>query len=204
MFEVEIKIKLEDSNKFLDFLSNFDLKHKFDLLHIDSYYNMPLGLRDFQKTDEALRIRKTITFKPEQIYNNDAIISKSSDFTYKGAKIDKLTKTRIEYVCNIDNSEILDKILQILGFRKILDVKKERKLFEICYNNEKIQVTIDKIEQLDGYYSEFEIQTANKNELDSKRELLFDLIKKFGISEQQSIRTSYLELILEKMNFKNL
>ena len=44
---------------------NLNGVYKLSLLHEDTYFNMPKELRDFKKTDEALRIRKSIEFQKD-------------------------------------------------------------------------------------------------------------------------------------------
>ncbi|MHA1341561.1 MAG: class IV adenylate cyclase [Promethearchaeota archaeon] len=200
MFEVEIKVKLENPEEFITSLSEYNLKYEADLVHIDTYYNMPKELRNFEKTDEALRVRQNICYKPNHMNDDNAIVSKSADITYKGPKLDKTTKSRLEIVCKIEDPHNLDKILKILGFRKILNVKKQRKLFKIKYENENIEIVIDKVQYLEGTYCELEIQVPHENEIEKKRQLMFNFLNKLGISKKKSIKTSYLELVLQNIN----
>ena len=70
----------------------------------DIYFNAPH--RDFTQTDEALRIRR-ITSKD----GNEIIL------TYKGAKLDELSKTREEIEVNIEDVENTKLILEKLGIQ---------------------------------------------------------------------------------------
>jgi len=48
-----------------------------------------------------------------------------------------------------------------------------------------------------GDYLELEILLDNRKQLDTKRELLFSILDRLGISKDKIIRKSYLELLLK-------
>ena len=96
---MEIKIKLKDYNQTIQTLSELGASHTLRLIQQDRYYNTPPQLDDFQVTDEALRIRSTQEFHPI----SKKILTTTHDITYKGPKLDKTVKTRIEHVCRLDN-----------------------------------------------------------------------------------------------------
>ncbi|MFX1418019.1 MAG: CYTH domain-containing protein, partial [Promethearchaeota archaeon] len=62
MIEVEIKVRISDPELILKKFKENNGIYKISLIHEDTYFNMPAGLRDFKKTDEALRLRKSIEF----------------------------------------------------------------------------------------------------------------------------------------------
>ncbi|PKP56980.1 MAG: class IV adenylate cyclase, partial [Candidatus Altiarchaeales archaeon HGW-Altiarchaeales-1] len=57
MLEVEVKAKINDLEKFEKRLNEINAKFLKKEIQEDIYFNHPC--RDFAKTDEALRIRKT-------------------------------------------------------------------------------------------------------------------------------------------------
>ena len=69
MIEVEIKVRISDPDLIRKKFEEHQGFYKFFLLHEDTYYNMPKGLRDFKKTDEALRLRTSIRFDSNNKYN---------------------------------------------------------------------------------------------------------------------------------------
>jgi adenylate cyclase, class 2 len=77
----------------------------------DTYYTHPC--RDFRKTDEALRIRKT-----------DGLF-----ITYKGPKMRSDVKAREE----IEYEVLLEafRLLEVLGFRKAFTISKKRKTYSL-------------------------------------------------------------------------
>ena len=58
MYEVEVKFKLQDKDRFITGFKTAGGKYKAHLEHTDIYYNMPSGMRSFAQTDEALRLRQ--------------------------------------------------------------------------------------------------------------------------------------------------
>ncbi|HEY0089177.1 MAG TPA: CYTH domain-containing protein, partial [Candidatus Lokiarchaeia archaeon] len=62
MLEIEIKVKIKDLELMKRMFEENGGVYKLSLIHEDSYFNMPQGLRDFKETDEALRVRKSIEF----------------------------------------------------------------------------------------------------------------------------------------------
>jgi len=197
LIEAEIKVKISDPEEMKNKFRNFHGKHVLTLYHEDTYFNMPLKLRDFRKTDEALRIRKSMEFDPS---NEGKSTPKINFFiTYKGRKIDSTTKTRNEWETQVQDGEIMKTILKSLGFREIFTVKKEREFYEFIFNGEKIEVLIDYIPILKEHFIEVEMLVENEQELEKARTMLFNFLAQFGIKEHQSIRKSYLELIAERL-----
>jgi len=69
MIEVEIKVRISDPDLIKKKFEEHQGFYKLFLLHEDTYYNMPKGLRDFKKTDEALRLRTSIRFDSNNKYH---------------------------------------------------------------------------------------------------------------------------------------
>jgi len=195
MFEVEVKVFLKYKEKIKEKLISMGGKYITSLRHEDTYFNMPKKLRNFYKTDEALRIRKSVEFNINK--TNDQRILEF--LTYKGPKFDDTTKTRKEIDTSIEDGEKLKELLNILGFREVYTVKKERELFLIKYNSEEFKILFDYIPVLNQNFIEIECQTENENEISLKREKIFEFLEKLNIGRKQSIRKSYLELVLEKL-----
>ncbi|TXT61706.1 MAG: putative Adenylate cyclase [Promethearchaeota archaeon] len=193
MIEVEIKAQILDPQKIKERFEEEGGKYKISLSHEDTYYNMPKKLRDFRKTDEALRIRKSME------YNRKSKSEKQTHYylTYKGAKLDNSTKTREEIETLIEDGEKLQNILSALGFRKVLTVEKERDLYHFDYKGSEIEALIDYIPILEKYFIEVELKAELDTQIDLSRDLLFNFLNKFQIRKKDSIRKSYLELILE-------
>lgn len=199
MIEVEIKVRIANPDELKKKFKNWNGKYKLSLDHEDTYFNMPKKLRNFKKTDEALRIRKSIEFHKQ---NNDRKQIKNYFITYKGQKIDDSTKSRKELEVKIEDGLQMKEILKSLGFREIFTIKKERELYEFNYKNNKIEVLIDFLPILKEYFMEVEIKTETIDKLDEVREILFEFLSNFEIQREESIRESYLELIAKRFNLK--
>ncbi|MFW9820609.1 MAG: class IV adenylate cyclase [Candidatus Thorarchaeota archaeon] len=196
MIEVEIKVKISDPELILQKFKDNNGVYKLSLLHEDTYFNMPKGLRDFKETDEALRLRKSIEFHK---FADKTKRTTNHFITYKGKKMDLFTKTRNEIDIKIDDSQEMKKILEELGFQKILTVKKHRELYEFEFENYYIEVLLDYLPILEQYFLEAEFLLDSDEFLEEIRKVLFDFLSKLGIKKEESIRKSYLELIAEKL-----
>ncbi|MHA2008465.1 MAG: class IV adenylate cyclase [Promethearchaeota archaeon] len=196
MIEVEIKVGILNPDQIRKkFLEN-NGTYKLSLHHEDTYFNMPSGLRDFKQTDEALRLRKSIRFD-----KNNKLKSQETEYfiTYKGKKIDLLTKTRKEIDIRIESVNQMKDMLKMLGFQEVLIVKKERELYEFLFKNLRIEALIDYIPILKRHFVEVEYLCETNEKVNDFREILFDFLSTFNINRDESIRKSYLELIFERL-----
>ncbi|MEM1626312.1 MAG: class IV adenylate cyclase [Sulfolobaceae archaeon] len=173
MIESEIKIKINSPELSIleeEFKKNF--KYLGEEIQEDIYYNSIY--RDFKVTDEALRLRII----------NDSII----ELTYKGPKISSRSKVREEITCRISDYKAIDKILEKIGFYKVIRIKKIRKNFK----KENFLISLDYVEGL-GSFLEVEGISVSEDELLNFTE---NLLKRFNIKGQKTLK-SYLELLLE-------
>ena len=181
--EVEIKAKI-------DFSQIKNIKKK--LLSLDAFFKEKIKEndiyftalhRDFIKTKECLRIRERDNFL---------------ELTYKGPTTKEMIAKKqfwkreinIKLHCSRDEAIIL---LESLGFKKIVEVKKEREKFII----EKHEITIDKVKKC-GYFLEIESIVENEKEREKAISENFILLKKLGIEEKNIIAEPYRDLVLKK------
>ncbi|MFX1278969.1 MAG: class IV adenylate cyclase [Promethearchaeota archaeon] len=195
MIEVEIKVRILDPDIMRKKFEESQGSYKISLIHEDMYYNMPKGLRDFKSTDEALRLRQSISFNKKNSQKEKKI---KNYITYKGQKLDKISKTREEIDIQIEDVSKMKKILGALGFQEVLTVKKERELYELKFKDYKIEALIDYLPVLNQHFIEVEYLSETEEEIERARNLLFDFLSMLGIPKSDSITKSYLELILEK------
>ena len=201
MIEVEIKVRISNHELIRKKFEENNGIYKISLLHEDTYFNLPKGLRDFKKTDEALRLRKSVEFNKNDETKKQVI---NHFITYKGKKMDLSTKTRKELDIKIEDIENMKLLLEELGFQEIFTVKKERELYEFEFKNYYIEALIDYLPILDQHFLEVEFLLDSPKNLKDSTVVLFDFLSLFGIKKEESIRKSYLELIAEKLkgNFK--
>ena len=110
--------------------------------------------------------------------------------TYKGPKIDKISKTREEIEVKIEDGHKMEKILEKLGFKKVPPIRKIREI----YKKEDIEASIDNVDGV-GLYLELEKTIKDEKEKDSALNLLMDILKSLNISSNRLERKSYLELL---------
>jgi len=180
MIEVELKVKVdrEEVEDLSHKLRDLGFKRCRIVEEIDTYFN---GIdRDFRETDEALRVRESIDLeKGERRYY----------LTYKGPKLDSISKTREEYQVGVENGDTTKTILEKLGFKKIPPIRKVREI----YRKGDILVSIDRVEGI-GYFLECEKSVKSKSEKEDAIGELMDLIRSLGLDKKELIRASYLEL----------
>ena len=187
-YEVEVKIPVHDIEGLRHHLkdSNYPpdrIEHQVDL-----YYNHPC--RDFSQTDEALRVRRCIR---EYLDAPSAPVTEEIELTYKGPKIDPLSKTRIEFNLSIDDIDSISAVLDHLGFVRVGTVQKTR----TYYHLDSIELCIDEVENL-GSFVELETVVLDETQIPSARDNLLAIASRFGLPTGTSIRKSYLEMLLEK------
>ncbi len=167
MLEIEIKARINSIQKIERILIKKGAAFKKEVVESDLYLNHPS--RDFARTDEALRLRET----EGQIY-----------LTYKGPKIDRITKTREELTVRVENWESTLEILRALGFIDVRKIVKKRRYLVL---NDYL-ISLDYLEGLGSF-----IEVEKKQGYNPDKLVLF--LKSLGIKDSET--RSYLELMLE-------
>ena len=139
-----------------------------EVMQEDLYFSHPC--RDFSRTDEALRLRR-VGGVPEAWY-----------LTYKGAKLDGISKTREEI--DMRTAPEIETILGKLGFSRVARVVKTRRGFR----KGDTLLYLDDVEGL-GRFVELESASHDKGKLS----VLAGIIMELGLKSE---RRSYLELLL--------
>ncbi len=93
----------------------------------------------------------------------------------------------------------MNRILSLLGFKEVLSVKKERELFKFDYKNYSIEALIDYLPILDQHFIEVEYLTDSSEKIEEIKDELFDFLSLFNIKKEDSVRKSYLELVIDKL-----
>ncbi len=137
----------------------------------DVYFNSPV--RDFRESDEALRVRRD---------------GEEVRLTYKGPKVDPETKTREEVEIEVNDYRKALEILSRLGFRVIRKVVKRRRI----YRYGEVTICLDDVEGL-GKFVEIEVKS---DDVDSAKRKVFEVAELLGLDPSNSIRESYLEMLM--------
>ncbi len=178
-FEVEQKFWIDDP---VDLAARFaGLGVEFEAAHTqtDLYFNHPV--RDFAQTDEALRIRQ---------------VPAGTFVTYKGPKVDTVSKTRRELELPIgtaqDSQQTFQELLVALGFRPVAEVRKQRQSGRLSWRGEQIVIALDQVELL-GSFVELEME-ADEAGLARAQKAIAAFATEMGLTRNE--RRSYLELLL--------
>lgn len=167
MMEIEIKCYCGDDGEIKNLLSEIGALFIERRRESDIYFNHPS--RNFGETDEALRLRN---------------VNEKCRITYKGPKVSKITKARIEHETDTGDFTTMRNILLSLGFTESGIVEKEREI----YSYETMEISIDYVDGL-GTFVEIEKIGELKDEIEKE---LFDTAAKLGLTKFE--RRSYLEL----------
>lgn len=147
---------------------------------VDTYFAHPS--RDFAETDEALRIRRK---------------GIANFFTYKGPKIDAVTKTRREIDLPLppgeDTAQAWTDLLGAIGFTAVGEVRKSRRKANVDWQGRNVEVSLDQVERL-GTFVELEL-IADAEDVKTAKACIVSLAEALGI--EGSERRSYLELLLQ-------
>jgi len=185
-YEVEVKVPIDDEKTIERMIIKAGGKRLNSEIQSDVYYDHPC--RSFSQTDEAIRIRARAP-------DNDLPLPTSEyapiELTYKGPKVDKTTKTRLEYTSGISNLEAITSLLHHTGFKLVATVKKHRVFFDI----DGITVSIDNVEGV-GKFIELELIASSEKEMQDAKNRIISLVKNLGLDPLRVVRESYLELYL--------
>lgn len=191
MQEIEIKAKYTSCSQ--EELEEYLLTHHYIRHHRtiqeDFYYNHPS--RDFQTTDEALRIRT----EQQECGETTCYI------TYKGANQARTGQHRLEIETTVADPEKASQILKALGFTLVTVVQKDRTEFR----KDSTTLCLDTLEGL-GTYIEIEkliteepIDSNNGSNSGSETECqLVELLREFEFIYPVIENATYLELIMQQ------
>jgi len=178
-YEVEQKFALDDKASFIHQLDALGVQWHDSVRQEDAYFNHPS--RDYASTDEALRVR----------LDGDRAM-----FTYKGPRVDSITKTRQELELMVSNpgpeGQGMKQFLSNLGFTYVHSVIKQRKKGTLSYQQQAIEVALDEVEGL-GDFVEFEL-VVSETGLEQATALLTQLTESLGLTG--GITTGYLDMLL--------
>ncbi|MDD3753484.1 MAG: class IV adenylate cyclase [Methanobacterium sp.] len=176
MIEVEVKAHATNLDEIEKKVIEIGASRRGEEYQEDLYFNAPH--RDFAQTDEALRIRKTKSENSEKTY-----------ITYKGPKMDELSKTRKEIEVAVEDPSNVAEILQNLSFRAVAMVRKNRTIYTL----DELIITLDQVHGV-GDFVEIEKETAEGEDTEEALNQIFATYSKIGI-ENGFERSSYLELM---------
>ncbi len=181
--EVEHKYRIADRHSLDQRLAALNATVAEPQLQVDTYFAHPA--RDFAQTDEALRIRR---------------VGERNFITYKGPKLDAATKTRREIELPLEAGEpaadAFAELLTVLGFRRVREVRKQRRRVEIAWQGRHVEAALDEVEGL-GHFIELEL-AVEEPDVPAAKACLASLAERLQLKDGE--RRSYLELLLNVEN----
>lgn len=181
MYEVELKVEAAHE-AVRERLRSLGVNRTETVTQEDTYYDAPD--RSFANTDEALRIRSE-TRSGET----------TTILTYKGPLVDADSKTRTEAETSVDDPKSMAEILSGLGYEPAATVRKTREYYTL----DDCTVTLDTVDGLGEFVEvEFGSDVEAESGIDAARERVENVLDQLGLDSGDQIRTSYLELLLEK------
>jgi adenylate cyclase class 2 len=191
VYEVELKYRVADVPEVEAALERLGASWHGTAEQVDRYFNHPS--RDFAVTDEALRLRSTAA---------------GLAITWKGPRLDATAKTRREIELPVAMAAVpaaagalsavpatLERwaeLLEALGFRRVREVAKRRRLATVAWEGAAVEVAIDHVAGL-GNFVELELQ-ADAAGIAVAAARIESLALELGCANPE--RRSYLEMLL--------
>lgn len=189
MYEVELKVRA-DHEAVGHRLEELGATPLGRVRQVDTYYDAPH--RDFDETDEALRIREETVESGAGHGRTERDRETETRLTYKGPLLERESKTREEAETAVADPDAMRGILDGLGFQPAATVEKERDRYRV----EGYTVTLDAVDGL-GEFVEVETDVDSEPEVEAARKEAAAILERLGLDPDAGIRTSYLGLLLE-------
>jgi adenylate cyclase class 2 len=196
LIEVELKFLVDDKDSLLAQLESFDALPQPIENHRDLYFRHPS--RDFEKTREALRIRRIVVTQNDS--HGEIAVESQSRVTYKGPHLPGGIKARHELEWALQPSdphgENLEELLLRLGFEPITTVSKVRRPMLLLRQGHQLTVALDEVQNV-GSYVEVEVIARGEHEVANARALVERVAAELGLMKPES--RSYLSLLLRNL-----
>lgn len=170
--EIEAKLKVESLQKIAEKLDGLGAQSGQEQMHLDSYFDDANST--FTKNDRCLRLRRLCVDKSEKFF-----------LTYKGAKEKNEFKKRQEVEFEVEDGRSAEKLLLLLGYKKMLVFEKKRRTWRLggC------EVALDELPLL-GTFVEIEGPDEQK---------IADVKRNLGLSNLPVVFESYASLMTQKL-----
>lgn len=180
-YEVEQKFAVDDVAALIAALERLGAALGAPVDQEDRYLAHPA--RDFGATDEAFRLRRD---------------GAGNAMTYKGPRLDRETKTRVEIEVAIANGDQAAadaaELFAMVGFSTTALVRKQRRHTAVIWRGGELAVVLDVVERL-GTFAEIERVVDTPEDVARAKDDVKALAAELGLTRDQ--RKSYLEMILE-------
>lgn len=175
--EIEQKFRVAGHDRIRQQVAALDAQPLGLVEQVDQYFRHPA--RDFGRTGEALRIRRT---------GDTAVV------TYKGPKLDAVIKTRPEIELPLASEAVqFGELLVVLGFTPIAEVRKHRERYSLSRSGVDLELAIDSVDGV-GQFVEVEA-IAGQDGMNQAKAAVVQLVGELGLTELEP--RSYLRMLLE-------
>ncbi len=179
MLEVEVRYRTANPAGVVARLQAAGATLDQDRTDEDLYFQAPD--RDFKARDEAFRLRR---------------IGLTNFLTFKGPRRDTETRTRTEIEiplgAGLDVATDATALLQALGYRPLVTVRKRRTIYGLNREGFHLEVCFDDVERV-GAFVELEI-LATEDQYEQARTILFQTAAELDLTEKET--RSYLGMVL--------
>lgn len=170
--EVEAKLAVDDHDSIRDRLRSLDAKLLGRVLETNTLYD------DEEKTllasDSGLRIRQNNVLDGE---------AKPDTLTYKGPRKPSAMKSRDEVEVVIQDAEVADELLGVLGYAPVLSFQKRRETWTL----RDCRVELDEVPHLGRF---IEVEGPNTEAIESALEAL-------ELADREILTDSYIALLID-------
>lgn len=170
--EIEAKLKVDSLQQVEDKLAELGAEFVEEQLQKDCYFDD--AQRSMTKSGKCLRLRRQATAEGEKIF-----------LAYKGAREKDQFKKRQEIETEIADTDAAEKLLSVLGYKKVLSFEKKRRVWQFggC------SVALDELPLL-GNFIEIEGPDDTK---------IYNVQENLDLADLPHIPESYAALVAEKL-----
>ena len=169
--EIEAKIRGESSGPIVEAIKEAKAEFLCELIQKDSYFDESSKFKD---SEQALRLRVSSCEE-----------KRKNILAYKGPPQKSEFKRRQEIETEVSDSGNAEKLLQAIGYEKVLTFEKRRRLWQL----DGCEIALDELPLL-GYFVEIEGPDATA---------ISKVQKKIGLEDLPHIRQSYADLMEAKL-----
>lgn len=177
MKEIEVKAKVADFGELIQ-----------KLAELGCAISEPISQHDLLFANPKFRFNK---LHPEAVFLRIRNQNGAYIFTVKQSITNELDS--IEHETEIQNPKEMEAIIEMLGYRKTVEVKKNRR--KANYGN--YEICLDEVEELGKFV---EVEKMTEEDGTSVQKELFAFLESLGIPQENRVLRGYDSLMYEKLN----
>ncbi|WP_416440716.1 class IV adenylate cyclase [Leeuwenhoekiella sp. A16] len=186
MFEVELKAIVRNRSATITQIENLCNETALNLVYDDVYLDKENTLTT---VDKELRLRNKT--------NRDSGESRFF-LTFKDSPFDEKSKSKPEFETEIADFNTGIAIFQKLGYSISMRYTKECLIYNLTYQDIKLEVSIVKLPELENTFIEVETQTETEKDIKSRFKILHEFLNQIGIAQIDITSQYYVDAIKEK------